>query len=236
MTWDVDKWMDEVLRPGRRRSPTGAAARAGPVGPDRSHDGVPRHPRARVDGCGGRGPPAPGVRRAAAGAARAGAAQARARAHDARASATTSAASWCGGSTSGCRSRSPARSSGRSARSSSDLAGPHPMHRLLQGDVGAGKTIVAVSALLVAVQGGHQGALMAPTEVLAEQHFLGVRDLLDGLHRPRHRPRQPVRRGRHGAPAAGRAADQPHHGGRAAAHPGRRWRRARSTWPSAPTR
>ena len=51
-----------------------------------------------------------------------------------------------------------------------DLAGPHPMHRLLQGDVGAGKTVVAVSALLAAVQGGHQGALMAPTEVLAEQH------------------------------------------------------------------
>src|SRR5690606_6112029 len=44
-----------------------------------------------------------------------------------------------------------------------DLAKPHPMHRLLQGDVGAGKTLVAVSALLVAVQGGHQGALMAPT-------------------------------------------------------------------------
>jgi ATP-dependent DNA helicase RecG len=65
-----------------------------------------------------------------------------------------------------------------------DLAGPHPMHRLLQGDVGAGKTVVAVSALLVAVQGGHQGALMAPTEVLAEQHFLGVRSLLAGLQVP----------------------------------------------------
>ncbi len=49
-----------------------------------------------------------------------------------------------------------------------DLAGAHPMHRLLQGDVGAGKTVVAVTALLAAVQGGHQGALMAPTEVLAE--------------------------------------------------------------------
>jgi ATP-dependent DNA helicase RecG len=62
-----------------------------------------------------------------------------------------------------------------------DLAKPHPMHRLLQGDVGAGKTIVAVSALLAAVQGGHQGALMAPTEVLSEQHAQGVRALLDGL-------------------------------------------------------
>ena len=49
------------------------------------------------------------------------------------------------------------------------------MHRLLQGDVGSGKTVVAVAALLVAVQGGHQGAFMAPTEVLAEQHFLAVR-------------------------------------------------------------
>ncbi len=65
-----------------------------------------------------------------------------------------------------------------------DLAGPHPMHRLLQGDVGSGKTVVAVSALLVAVQGGHQGALMAPTEVLAEQHYLGVRELLAGFTVP----------------------------------------------------
>jgi ATP-dependent DNA helicase RecG len=65
-----------------------------------------------------------------------------------------------------------------------DLAGPLPMHRLLQGDVGAGKTVVAVAALLIAVQGGHQGALMAPTEVLADQHFFGVRSLLDGLSVP----------------------------------------------------
>ncbi|MGA2519661.1 MAG: ATP-dependent DNA helicase RecG [Acidimicrobiales bacterium] len=64
---------------------------------------------------------------------------------------------------------------------SADLAGPLPMHRLLQGDVGSGKTVVALSALLVAVQGGHQGALMAPTEVLAEQHFLSVRALLAEL-------------------------------------------------------
>jgi len=65
-----------------------------------------------------------------------------------------------------------------------DLAGPHPMHRLLQGDVGAGKTVVAVAALLTAVQGGYQGAFMAPTEVLAEQHYLGVRTLLAGLSVP----------------------------------------------------
>ena len=61
-----------------------------------------------------------------------------------------------------------------------DLAGPLPMHRLLQGDVGAGKTVVAVAALLIGIEGGHQGALMAPTEVLAEQHATEVRRLVDG--------------------------------------------------------
>jgi ATP-dependent DNA helicase RecG len=65
-----------------------------------------------------------------------------------------------------------------------DLAGPHPMHRLLQGDVGSGKTLVAVSAMLTAVQGGHQGALMAPTEVLAEQHATSVRRMLEGVTVP----------------------------------------------------
>ncbi len=65
-----------------------------------------------------------------------------------------------------------------------DLAAPHPMHRLLQGDVGAGKTIVALATLLYGVQGGHQGALMVPTEVLAEQHFLAARSFLEGLQVP----------------------------------------------------
>src|ERR671910_1771517 len=65
-----------------------------------------------------------------------------------------------------------------------DLAAPHPMHRLLQGDVGAGKTVVAVWTLLAAVQGGYQGAFMAPTEVLAEQHAQGIRALLDGVEVP----------------------------------------------------
>ena len=55
------------------------------------------------------------------------------------------------------------------------------MHRLLQGEVGSGKTVVALTALLTAVQGGYQGAFMAPTEVLAEQHELTMRALLDGL-------------------------------------------------------
>ncbi|MDX6411449.1 MAG: ATP-dependent helicase RecG [Gaiellaceae bacterium] len=58
-----------------------------------------------------------------------------------------------------------------------DLAGAVPMQRLLQGDVGSGKTVVALYALLRAVEKGHQGALMAPTETLAEQHFLTIEGL-----------------------------------------------------------
>lgn len=65
-----------------------------------------------------------------------------------------------------------------------DLASSHPMHRLLQGDVGSGKTVVAVAAMLAAVQGGHQAALMAPTEVLAEQHATSVRAMLQGVSVP----------------------------------------------------
>lgn len=62
-----------------------------------------------------------------------------------------------------------------------DMASPRPMVRLVQGDVGCGKTIVAVHAIAAAADGGHQTALMAPTEVLAEQHFIGLRDLLEPL-------------------------------------------------------
>ncbi len=65
-----------------------------------------------------------------------------------------------------------------------DMAGPFPMHRLLQGDVGSGKTVVALAALLGAVQSGHQGAFMVPTEVLAEQHITAVRALLGDLEGP----------------------------------------------------
>jgi ATP-dependent DNA helicase RecG len=59
-----------------------------------------------------------------------------------------------------------------------DMSEPRPMHRLLQGDVGSGKTAVAVYAALVAVQSGHQGTIMAPTEVLAGQHFRNVEAML----------------------------------------------------------
>ena len=52
-----------------------------------------------------------------------------------------------------------------------DLASPHPMNRLLQGDVGSGKTVVAIAAMLFAVESGSQAALMAPTQILAEQHY-----------------------------------------------------------------
>jgi ATP-dependent DNA helicase RecG len=62
-----------------------------------------------------------------------------------------------------------------------DLAGSRPMQRLLQGDVGSGKTVVALYALLRAVEAGYQGALMAPTETLAEQHFLTIEEICRGL-------------------------------------------------------
>ncbi len=64
---------------------------------------------------------------------------------------------------------------------SADLVRQIPMHRLLQGDVGAGKTLVAVATMLAAVDSGHQAAMMAPTEVLAEQHYSSIRELLSGL-------------------------------------------------------
>ena len=60
-----------------------------------------------------------------------------------------------------------------------DMHSPSPMRRLLQGDVGSGKTIVALQAMMVAMENGYQAALMAPTEILATQHFLSLRKLLE---------------------------------------------------------
>ena len=62
-----------------------------------------------------------------------------------------------------------------------DLASPRPMNRLLHGDVGSGKTLVAMSAMLLCVEAGFQAALMAPTQILAEQHYLNFRRLLEPL-------------------------------------------------------
>jgi ATP-dependent DNA helicase RecG len=62
-----------------------------------------------------------------------------------------------------------------------DMAEPYPMHRLLQGDVGSGKTVVAALAVLIAIESGYQAAVMAPTEILAEQHVITFRALLEPL-------------------------------------------------------
>jgi ATP-dependent DNA helicase RecG len=65
-----------------------------------------------------------------------------------------------------------------------DMAAPYPMHRLLQGDVGSGKTIVAALAALTAIEAGYQAAIMAPTEILAEQHIMTFSRLLEPLGVP----------------------------------------------------
>ena len=62
-----------------------------------------------------------------------------------------------------------------------DMQQPTPMRRLLQGDVGSGKTIVALEAAVIAIENGYQAALMAPTEILATQHYLAARQLLEPL-------------------------------------------------------
>jgi ATP-dependent DNA helicase RecG len=69
------------------------------------------------------------------------------------------------------------------AEIAADLARPHPMHRLLQGEVGSGKTLVSVRAMLQAVDAGGQAALLAPTEVLATQHYRSIGALLGPLGR-----------------------------------------------------
>jgi len=62
-----------------------------------------------------------------------------------------------------------------------DMKRPQPMNRLLQGDVGSGKTVVAVYAILVALENDYQAVLMAPTEILAEQHYMVLREMLAGV-------------------------------------------------------
>ncbi|MBU3911875.1 MAG: ATP-dependent DNA helicase RecG [Candidatus Omnitrophica bacterium] len=62
-----------------------------------------------------------------------------------------------------------------------DMRLPRPMNRLLQGDVGSGKTIVALYALVLTLQNGYQGALMVPTEILADQHYKNIKSMLAGL-------------------------------------------------------
>lgn len=62
-----------------------------------------------------------------------------------------------------------------------DMAKPKPMNRLIQGDVGSGKTVVALYSLLIAVENGYQGAMMVPTEILAEQHYLNHYKILNSL-------------------------------------------------------
>jgi ATP-dependent DNA helicase RecG len=62
-----------------------------------------------------------------------------------------------------------------------DMASPQPMNRLLHGDVGSGKTVVALASMLVAVESGHQAALMAPTQILAEQHYANAQRWLEPL-------------------------------------------------------
>ncbi len=96
-----------------------------------------------------------------------------------------------------------------------DIGRPVPMARLLQGDVGSGKTVVAASAALQAVANGFQAAIMAPTEILAEQHYKGLRALLGKVRITRRPPEPPAEaegEGEGAAPrrtAARRAAETP---------------------------
>src|SRR5437764_8960061 len=62
-----------------------------------------------------------------------------------------------------------------------DMQAPHPMSRLLQGDVGSGKTLVAAEAAVIAIENGYQAALLAPTEILASQHYLSFKTLFQKL-------------------------------------------------------
>ncbi len=69
----------------------------------------------------------------------------------------------------------------------SDLLSEKPMNRLLQGDVGSGKTIVSLIAMLIAVDNGYQAAIMAPTEILADQHAKNISAMMKKLYEEFHR-------------------------------------------------
>ncbi len=97
-----------------------------------------------------------------------------------------------------------------------DLAAERPMQRLLMGEVGSGKTVVAVYAMLRALESGAQAALMAPTETLANQHFATLERLLGGMPLPIG------------------AAHRGHRRRLEEAHARRCWRPASSGWSSAP--
>ncbi len=202
-TWDIASLARRGARAGRRVRGARAVERARSFRLRRPHGRVQRHPPTRDHARAGRGAAPARVRRVVPPPARARAAQAGARTpirgHRPRRRRRPGAHA--------STQRLPYELTGAQVRVideiERDLARRHPMHRLLQGDVGSGKTVVAVSALLVAVEGGHQGALMAPTEVLAEQHALGVRRAARRLHDAR---REPARR----AAAAGRPAHWSH--------------------------
>ena len=104
-----------------------------------------------------------------------------------------------------------------------DLRSPHPMNRLVQGDVGSGKTMVALLSMVIVLENGHQAAFMAPTEILAEQHFLTFKRLLKRCRVPCRAAdlggegRRAARRAR--AHRLGRGADRDRH---ARADPGGR--------------
>ena len=205
-------------RAARADSSGGGSARASDV----THRGVPNPAPTTHDGGGPRGAPSSGLRRGARapdGAGRRRAALASRGRHTAGAAGD--------GLLSAFDARLPVRPHRRAARTSpheiaADLARTHPMHRLLQGEVGSGKTVVALRAMLPVVDAGGQAALLAPTEVLAQQHFrtmtamlgpLADGGLLGGAARghpvsaadrqsagrraPRRLARRRVRRGRH---------------------------------------
>ena len=90
-------------------------------------------------------------------------------------------AGWPRRSTRGCRSASPTVSAPSGRRSPRTWRCAFPMHRLLQGEVGSGKTVIAVRAMLQVIDAGGQAALLAPTEVLAQQHFRSISAMLGPL-------------------------------------------------------